>query len=515
LAESREKLISKAKKLQAQKANKELMNSLPHKFKIKPYQWQLDYWASTNRMKFVCSGNQVGKSSAQIIHAIDLATDETKWKKFFPKRPPQVFWYIYPSKGKVQEEFQEKWIKEFLPKGSMTTHQVYGWKEFKVDNEFAGIRFNNGISIYFKSWGQDLQAGTVDAVFADEELPVKIFPELQMRLTATFGIFSMVFTATLNQKLWFDVIEKVGKRGEKFPEAFKKQVSMEFDCRFFADGSPSHFTEEVVNKKKNSMPNQAEIDRRIHGRFVASEGRKFKSFNKIVNVKPRTQTPSNWEFYGGVDVGTGGDGHPPAISIVAIKPDMKYGKLIKFWKGNDGSNYNSSQVLNRYIEMTAELVMTNNYYDWHSKEFKLRADEAGIPFNKAEKGHDFGDDLLNTLFKNRMLDLEECEQVEDLIQEFETLKHETPKTIAEDDGIDSLRYAVSKIPWDFVDITTAFIELVEKEKEEVLDERQKNAVEFAKKLQREEFNEKEWDYETEIDEYNDILNITGDYYDDY
>src|SRR5690606_30570767 len=120
--------------------------------------------------------------------------------------------------------------------------------------------------------------------------------------------------------------------------------------------------------------------------------------------------------------GTGGEGHPPAISFVAVRPDFKYGRLIKFWKGNDGSHYTTSQILNKYIEMRRGLRVTASYYDWHSKEFYLRAVAAGLSFTKAEKSHTVGDDLLNILFKNQMLDLEECDQVEDLIQEIETLR---------------------------------------------------------------------------------------------
>lgn len=511
MADKRKELAARVTKKQVRA---KIETELPHLFGINPYKWQVEYWQDANRMKFICAGNQVGKSASQICHVIDLATNDKMWPKFFPKREPQVFWYIYPSKAKIEEEFNEKWVKEFLPKGSMLNHLKYGWHEFKVDHEFAGIKFNSGVAIYFKSWGQDLQAGTIDGVFADEELPKDIYPELDARLTATQGMFSMVFTATLNQPFWFDVIERRGKRGEKFPQASKWQISMEYDCRHFADGSPSHFTEDFVNKKKNSIGDPAEVDRRVHGRFVTSEGRKFKTFSRANNIKPPMVIPSNWELYGGVDIGTGGEGHPPAISIVAVRPDFKYGRMIRFWKGNDGSNYTSSQVLNKYIAMTLNLRMTNQFYDWHSKEFYLRSVAAGLSFAKAEKSHEVGDDLLSTLFKNQLLDLEECEQVDDLATEFETLKKTTPKRIAEDDGIDSLRYAIASLPWDLSDITSTLIEIEDPDKKEVeADERVANAMKFANR-NGEEDEEKEWNYENEFDSYNEILEIAGDYYDD-
>lgn len=509
-------LIAEAKRLKQENL---LREELPHQFRINPYKWMNEYWSSTNRMKFICAGNQVGKSSSQIIHCIVLATDKTKWTPeagYFPRREPQVFWYIYPSKGKVQEEFREKWEAEFLPKGSMKKHPVFGWEKFNVDGEFAGIRFNTGVAIYFKSWGMDLQAGTVDAVFADEELPADKYPELQMRVSAHNGMFSMVFTATLNQPFWYDVIEKRGRRGEKFPDAAKWQISMERDCRYFADGTPSHFTPEEVNKRKNSIGDPAEIDRRIHGRFVTSVGRKYKTFNRDRNVKPRQRLDaSQFDFYGGVDIGTGGEGHPAAIAIVAVRRDMRYGKLIRFWIGNDQENTTTTDILNKYVELTEDLTMSGAYYDWHSKEFHLRAMAAGIPFSKAEKGHDVGEDLLSVLFKNQMLDIEEGrthqeqEMIERLCSQFETLKAETPKKDADDDGIDGLRYAVTKLPWDLNHITTTLIELDETRKD--LSESEQRAANGERMVKPRDDSE-EWSYERDVDMYNELQMIAGDYY---
>jgi phage terminase large subunit-like protein len=507
LARRKSELVKEVRKL---KAENQVTTDLPHLFLLRPYKWQIEYWQDPNRMKFICAANQCGKSYTQIIHAIDLATDETKWAKFFPKRPPQVMWYVYPNKSKIQEEFREKWEKELLPRGAMQNHIKYGWQKFNIDGEFGGIKFNSGVSIYFKSWGQDLQASTVDTIFVDEEIPKELYPELDARLTATSGIFSMVFTATLNQAFWYDVIERRGKRGERFTHASKWQISMEYDCKYFADGTPSHFTEEFINKRKNSIGDPIEIERRVHGRFVTSEGIKFKSFQKSRNLKQPMQIPKDWELFSGVDIGTGGTGHPPAIAIVAVRPDYKYGRMIRFWKGNDGSDYTSSQVLNKYIEMTRELNISGAYYDWHSKEFYLRASNIGLSFTKAEKTHSVGDDLLNILFKNNMLDLEECEQVEDLIHELETLKSTTAKTKAVDDGIDGLRYAISSLPWDMSDITSQLIEIKDEE-EERHDERMTHAMKMSDKRppQDDDFNTQQ-----EIDEYNELNNIGGDYYDD-
>lgn len=512
---SRAQKVAEAKKLQRDVQTRE---ELPHLFRIKPYKWMNEYWASSNRMKFICAGNQLGKSTAQIIHAIDLATNKAKWPEYFPRREPQVFWYIYPSKAKIGEEYKEKW-SENLPCGSMKTHPIYGWKEFKIDGEFAGIQFNSGVSIYFKSWGQDLQAGTVDFVGVDEEPPFGLYAELQMRLSYYSGIYSQVFTATLNQAFFYDVIEKRGRRGERFPEAAKWQISMERDCRFFADGTPSHFTQEEVNKRKNSIGDPAEVDRRIHGRFVTSIGRKFKTFNRERHLVPRQRLNANdWFFYAGVDIGTGGDGHPAAIAVVAVKKDLKFGRVVRFWIGSDQENTTTTDILNKYVLMTEDLPMTNSFYDWHSKEFHLRSMAAGIPFSRAEKSHEIGDDLLSVLFKNNMLvieegrDHEEQEMVERLCGQFETLKANALKKDADDDGIDGVRYAIAGLVWDLSDVTTTLIENDDSPKE--MTESEQRAAN-GERMVKPKDDTGDWSFESDVDLYNELQSAAGDYYEEF
>ena len=481
---------------------------LPHIYGFKPYKWTNEYWASTNRMKFICAANQISKSSTQIRHAIDLATDKTKWPKFFPKRNPKVFWYIYPNKDKVSEEYDEKWVKEFLPRGAMAEDADYGWAPFYRRGSLAGIKFNSGVTLYFKTWLQDLQSGTVDALFIDEEIPENLYPELAMRVTRYDGMLSMVFTATLNQTFWHDVIEKRGKKDERFKSADKWQISMEHDCRFYADGSPSPWTPEEVQKQKNKCGTETEINRRIHGRFVSEKGLMYPSFSRSRNFKEPMKIPAGWDYYGGVDIGTGGpDAHPAAVSILAVRPDYKYGRLIRIWIGDEENTTDTTQILNKYIDLSADLNMTDANYDWASKEFHLRAMAAGIPFSKANKAKDFGEDLLNILFKNGMLDIEDYGlDAHKLLSELETLRSSTPKQHAIDNGCDSLRYAASKIPWDLSDITTKPIEINNETKKEKTPDEQR--IEYATKQSnetKEAEDETEWGFEREMEEFNDLM----------
>jgi hypothetical protein len=490
-------LYDEAIKLQKQMA---LESELPHLFAYKPYQWTLDYWNSTNRMKFLCAGNQASKSSTQIRHCIDLATDPKKWSRFFPVRTPKVFWYIYPDGNKVIEEWSQKW-SEFMPKGTMQNHPTYGWREIRASkNVLPNIQFNTGVQLIFKTWRQDFQSSTIDAIFVDEEIPFNLYDELSQRIMVTRGMFSMAFTATLGQKQWFEVMELVGQPGERFPDAFKRQVSLEHDCRVYADGSPSPFTEIEIRRRKALCSSPKEIDKRVHGRFVTDEGLAFPSFSRSKNVRPVTPTASSWLYYGGVDIGTGGkEGHPASITITAVNPTFTQGKVFRFWKGSKDYNTNTTDILNKYMELTDGLNMTANFYDWHSKEFLLRAQAAGLAFRPADKAREFGFDLMNTLFKHQMYWVEEVDGYEDLIFEFEYLKIGAAKTSAQDDGIDGCRYSVSSIPWNLDAI------LLSQEKKPVFEDDLETNIKTRHKDAPKSEVESVYNYEHDIDEMNELL----------
>lgn len=439
-------------------------------------------------------------SSVLIRHSIDLATDKKKWGKYF-SRKPKTFWYVLPDYNKVQEELRDKWIGEFLPKGSEQNSPQYGWEIEKIGQNNVAVKFNSGVRIIFKTWKSDLQAATIDAVFIDEECPPEIFPELVMRLNRYNGMLAIAFTATRNEAFFYQIMERKGFKDEKFPEADKWQVSVEHDCRYYADGTPSPWTQAKVTMMKNSCGSQTEIDRRIHGRFVTEKGTKYASFSRERNIIQPSPMPKDWLYFSGVDIGSGGTNHPAAISIVAAKPDYSYGRLVKFWKGQRNQITTASDVLEIYNGLIKELPShpIGEFYDHSSREFGVIAERNGYAFQKANKSRD--EDMLNVLFKNKMLDLDEGEYLWQLVTELMTLRADEKKQNAKDDGIDSLRYATSKIPWNFEFIKSdSEIEIIKEKKDHKLDPRVQITASQA-------FGEDQYNYEAEIDEWNDLMEI--------
>lgn len=434
---------------------------LPATYGWKWYPWARAFCESKNKINLLCAANQISKSSTQIRRAIIHATDKTVWPEYFPHGNPIQFWYLYPTQKQVNAEFETKW-KQFLPKGTMKDDPEHGWKMEKKDGDIVAIHFNSGVHLYFKTYAQNtqaLQTGTVDEIFCDEELPFEHYEELMLRISAADGYFNMVFTATLGQNQWRLAMEPGETENEFLPQAFKQTISL-YEAMHYEDGSPSHWTAEKIAQIRARCSTHQDVLKRVYGRFIVLGGRKYEAFDIKRHMKPKHQIPKHWLIYGGVDIGSGGKkepgkrtkaGHPSAICFVAVRPDFRAGRVFLLWRG-DEIETTAGDVVEKYINMKKEykLQTTAQHYDWSSKDFHTIAGRMGEgAFERAEKGHDIGEDIINTLFKNDMMFIYEDEETQKLAGELATLLRTTRKEEAEDDAADAFRYAVTKIPWDF------------------------------------------------------------------
>lgn len=466
---------AKLEKLKKLEEELQVQKDLPHLYGHKLYKWQRDFLMSTNPMLLLTAANQIGKSSIQIKKVITLATDPTLWPKFWPKliklgQIPRQFWYLYPDLKLATTEFHEKWVPEFLPRGAMKDHPQYGWKAVFEKKQIQSIHFNAGVSIYFKTYSQNpqsLQAGTVSYIACDEELPVDLYDEIKFRLSHTDGFFSMVFTATLSQDVWRCAMEEIGTRVEKFPDAHKMQVSL-YDCMFYEDGTPSAWTKDRIERRKADCSTDAEIQRRIFGRFIRSQNMKYIFDTKKNTMDPRP-IPKNWYIYSGVDIGTGGkENHPAAVVFVAVSPDFAKGEVFLGWRG-DGIVTTNGDILTKYLELREPFDgrVVEQRYDYHAKDFAIIADRIGETFLMANKKHTDGEDIINTLFKHEALFIHSTPELEKLCTELRNLVNDIDKRKAVDDFCDALRYAVVGIPWNMEKIKKDKPLIVRKELSEI------------------------------------------------
>lgn len=430
-----------------------LQKKLPHLHGWKFYKWAQEYWDATNDVQLICAANQISKSSTQIRKHIHWATEKSLWEKLWRSEPRQ-FWYLYPTRDVAHVEWLKKWKPEFMPRGEFKDDPKYGWKEEIYHGRIFAIHWNSSISTYFKTYAQDvsdLQTGTVAKLDLDEECPEELMSELSMRLAATNGYLSAVFTPTLGQEYWRQAIEERGPL-EKFPNAFKRQVSM-YDCLYYADGTKSPWSLDQIRRAENACKSQSEIDRRVYGRFVVAEGLKYPSFHRLANRKPGHPIPKGWSIHAGIDIGSGGDdNHPSAIVFVGVNPEFTQGRVFKGWRG-DGEVTTVSDVVHKFVQMCQELKINPNevsiQYDWASRDFYNIATSMGLVVEPAEKSHAIGEQVLNVLFKNHMLMVYDYPELDPLVNELSSLKNATPKNKAKDDFTDATRYACSKIPWNW------------------------------------------------------------------
>ena len=452
-----------------------LKEGLPHRYSLKRYIWQKEYEeAKFNKKRLICAANQIGKSTIQICDRITIATTPELWPELWPaqfsvnKNTRPYSWYLYPNQDTVMTEFREKWEPYYLPCKEFKDHEIYGWKEVIVNKVLKYIEFNSGYKIYFKTYNQnvqDLQSGTVFAIDCDEELPEHLLPELQARLFATDGYFSMAFTATIGQEFWYKVIERIGEEDEAWEDAWKKQISM-YDCLTYADGTAAPWTEARIEQAIRNCKSKAEVDRRINGRFIKDEGLKYSAFDRDRNLIPYPKdssgkyfkgVPKGWSVYSAIDLGSGGeDNHPTAYSFLAVNPD--YTK-IRWFRGKrlDGIETTAGDSYKYYVRSAYRINITAEAYDFAAKDFGTIANRAGRPFNKAKKDHELGETALNTALKTGMFKIyydptDPQDQALKLVREFETLGVSANKRNAKDDFIDSVRYAIMEIPidWDKV-----------------------------------------------------------------
>jgi len=487
-------------KMRVLQAREQLQNDLPHLYSFKFYAWARKYFESTNPVTMLCAANQISKSSTNIRKLVHWSTEDKLWPHLW-RTVPRLFWYMYPSKQLATQEFETKWVPEFMPRGKMENHPKYGWTAKYKAGEVEKIVWKNGPPTYFKTYSQDvhkIQAATLWACFVDEEIPEDMLDEVMLRLVAQSGYFNLCFTATRGQAIFYKAMERIGKRDETFKNAMKIHATM-YDCLKYEDGDTNTpWTKEKIQGVIDNCATENAVKKRVFGRFVMDEGLRIPSFSRARNVVEEHEIDKDWHIYSAVDIGSGGKGgHPAAMTFVAVSPDYKKGIVYKGWKGNKMEITTSTDILEKYRMLRGSQRMVTQWYDWAAKDFHTFASRLGETFTPADKNHERGFEILNTLFKNKMLDIFDTEELEGLPIEIEGLTKDVKKQNAKDDYIDTVRYIAAGINWNWE-------AAVDRYKEAKIDKKtpEMNEVDVRRGMMFEEKNEDE--IEAELAEWNEM-----------
>ena len=187
-----------------------------------------------------------------------------------------------------------------------------------------------------------------------------------------------------------------------------------------------------------------------------------------------------------------------------VSPDGKIGYIYDAWRG-DNLRTTAGDVFNQYKDMAKGQTIHRKLYDWSSADFGTIAQRLGEPFMKAEKSHELGENLVNTLLKYDMLYFFDTEEVRKIGTEMLTLQKSTLKKDAVDDLCDAVRYNCVSAPWDLSGIEHEQFNLNEKKgpptKEELVEaeiEERRNGFKGKKK------EDDLWGIAEEMEYWNDL-----------
>ena len=464
---------------------------LPHLYGYPWYSWAWDFFNDTSKNAFLVAPNQVSKSSTLIRKVIHWATCPDLWPKLWPTKPTQ-FWYFYPSKDVATVEFDEKWEKEFMPRGAAKSHPIYGWEKNMKFGSIHDIRFNSGVSIYFKSYEQsagNVQTSSVYLIACDEELPVAYWPEVSARRDGLLvdGYFNMTFTATLSQRFWFEVIECKGLPNERLPEAKKIQISL-YDCQKYMDGTPTGWTKERIQKRIESCQSEREVQRRVMGRFVNEELALIDCFTEEKNYKHgEFIIPSTWSKTISLFVSTRTTG----VCVLAISPDLDKVVVSECYK----FDFTNFEVLEKVHNLRGKKLMELNVNSGAS-DFITMANNSGIFFTTIKAPKNGLKDKINSFFKTEVLEIAKSKNSSELVMQIRTIKESDLSTYEDYEVYAALAIGLSNLQ---LSLKSAIEGLPKKKPDKILNEREA----FYRGLDRPQPLVDS--YDNEFDEMNDLL----------
>jgi hypothetical protein len=447
---------AKLAKLEALEHEIELRRRLPHRYSMKFFPWQREWFDCREKVQVLTAANQVGKSLCMMRKTIECAINQELWMQMLPEsgERSKTLWYLYPTREMAMAEFNDKWRPMLPPKDD----PEYGWTLIKPDKASPIVTFDHiGSSIHFKTYSQGatyLQAGSVGFLAADEELPEELIPELQSRVAATNGYMVFGFTATLGQQIWKSIVEE----RTMWPDAWVRQISL-YDCLEYEDGSPTMWTHERIKARIDQCTTKAEVQRRVFGKFVKDEGLRFPQFDREIHLAPEHPVPKDWEVWSGVDYGSGGErGHPASIVFTAVSPDYRQARVIRSWRG-DKIATTAEDIIDTWEEMKSTIHnrVVATYYDYAAADLGMIAERRGLPWMRADKSRDSGNSVLAALLKSKAIKFyipHEGSVVPSiylegfkLAQELESLGQKVDKVRDKDDLCDAARYSIVKIPF--------------------------------------------------------------------
>lgn len=271
---------------------------------------QLDFHRSMKRRRFFFGGNRVGKTTAGVTEDALMAMGKSAerftvswpdhlqalWWRKYAKVEPTIGWVVSTTFEKQREVTQPEILKWIPP--AEIADPVYRARDL-LDH----LLLRNGSRIAFKSAEQGRKAfesASVGWVHVDEEQPIEIFNELEMRVMDQKGWVWGTMTPLIGD-IWLAVMDE-----ERWPPEIEQHWVASWADNPHLDPKEKELLEATITEE--------ERDARIYGRYVARAGRVFREFNERIhvidppsfdepNLDPLDLFPRNWLRIAGLDHG--------------------------------------------------------------------------------------------------------------------------------------------------------------------------------------------------------------------
>ena len=255
----------------------------------KVHKKQIGFHESDKRMKAFFGGNRVGKTVAGAVEAVCHALGYSRFRDL----KPSSGWVISLS-GDVQKDVAQKEVLRWLPKKEIHNIIVrHGRKDDLEGSLIEKIILKNGQFIGFKTCEQgreSFQGTSLGWIWADEEPPLDIFQECQMRLIDTRG--DMWFTMTpLKGLTWIYNFIFLNERND---------ADIEYWMAEWEDNP--WISKEEIEKLIATMPEE-EREARQYGRFTSLCGFAFNELRKEVHITKPSVVPDWYKRYVSIDYG--------------------------------------------------------------------------------------------------------------------------------------------------------------------------------------------------------------------
>jgi hypothetical protein len=502
----------------------------PHKY-FEFYDWQDEfiyqekhiekYGKYPNRLYLTCA-NQIGKTFAIQNLALFLCTNVEFRKKRWGNNLPRVIWYVLPTQDHINDFYNEKWEPDILSRDEAKADGEFAWKEIKKGKDIKGIYFKNTKCtlnfITLSARSSSHQGRSVGAILFDEEPPVDKLAELETR-TASFNdpetglstaILAFAFTPTSAQDYFKRVFQfqdlrflnKVPKdlkdkyfldkhtdthrtctpqeeEKELFkagPTTWKRRVSM-FEAVKFKSGKRGKFTNARVREFIKAQPTNRDLMIRAFAQFEKEDdgGKIYKYFDRDKHLRSVERSyiqrfKRGGLLTSGIDYGSGSN-HPGGYVVTWVSDDKKTVKIVLKWRGEKGKVTTAGDIIEKYIAATKGWNISFPFYDHSCKDLATIYNRiTGKELYKAEKSHEIGVGVVDTLYKHNMLEIlgiDDEPYGEWAAVEYENLSNKIAKKDRSDELSDCIRYSLAGVAHMFEFTELMPINLVDQMKKEI------------------------------------------------